>query len=208
MRERQAGDSIRREAAFGLHNLGSDARFRGSNGKKVTVCAVCALCSGVSIMFFQNGCPKHNNNWRFSAHTAHAAHRCRLSPLPSRRHLSIPHSPLVEKRANKKSDVYLSRHSLQSLKMCDREEAMSIYQDIAFNCSRCAMDRRGSARTKTAVSRRHRVSLLAASRVPGSFRSSLPASQHAPLRRIALTHLFASFLLYWFRVKWTFSLYS
>ena len=85
---------------------------------------------------------------------------------------------------------------------------MSIYQDIASNCSRCVRDSRGSARTKTAASKRHSLSLLPASGVPGSLRSSLPASQHAPLRRIALTHLFASFLLYWFRVKWTFSLYN
>jgi len=40
LRAGQAGDSIRRETAFGLHNLGSDGRFRGGNGEKVAVCAV------------------------------------------------------------------------------------------------------------------------------------------------------------------------
>jgi hypothetical protein len=119
MREGQPGDSIQREAAFGLHNLGSDGRFRGGNGEKVAMCALCALCVGVSIMFFQNGRPPNATTIGDLARTLRALRTAAtaLLPLPSHRHLSPTHSLLVEKGANRKSYVYLSRHRLLLLEM-------------------------------------------------------------------------------------------
>ena len=42
----------------------------------------------------------------------------------------------------RKSYVYLTRHHFSLLKICEGEGAMSIYQDIALNCSGCAMESR------------------------------------------------------------------